>query len=189
MSMPEDSSISKNSAASNAKDEPSGSLTEKAIPFILTFILLIGFWLLFSGKFDLFHVSMGIGSSLLVSALSADLLFPSPVRSKDIFLVFRFILYVPWLIYQIFLSSIHVLYLTLHPKMLDMIDPHIIEFDSRLTSEISRTTFANSITLTPGTITVNVNVFGKFAVHCIDVKSGESLPGDMEKRVAAIFLE
>ena len=81
------------------------------------------------------------------------------------------------------------MYLVFHPKMLDLIDPKIIEFDSRLISDISRTTFANSITLTPGTITVNVSVLGKFTVHCIDEESGRSLPGDMEARVAKVFGE
>ena len=47
------------------------------------------------------------------------------------------------------------LYLTFHPRMMELIDPRIIEFDSRLTSDLARTTFANSITLTPGTITVD----------------------------------
>ncbi|MDH3827011.1 MAG: Na+/H+ antiporter subunit E [Desulfobacterales bacterium] len=52
-----------------------------------------------------------------------------------------------------------------------------------------RTTFANSITLTPGTVTVNVSVMGKFRVHCIDEKSARSLPGEMEKRIAKVFNE
>ncbi len=101
----------------------------------------------------------------------------------------RFFLYIPWLLYQVFLANIHVLYLTLHPRMRDLIDPQIITFESRLKKDIARTTFANSITLTPGTITVNVNIFGKFAVHCIDKKSGEPLPGEMENRIARVFDE
>jgi len=73
--------------------------------------------------------------------------------------------------------------------MMELIDPKIITFSSRLKNDISRTTFANSITLTPGTVTVNVSVLGKFRVHCIDEKSGRSLPGEMEKRIARVFNE
>jgi multicomponent Na+:H+ antiporter subunit E len=73
--------------------------------------------------------------------------------------------------------------------MMDLIDPHIIEFDSRLKSDYARTTFANSITLTPGTITVAVTVLGIFSVHCIDVESGKPLPGEMEDRIAKVFRE
>jgi len=73
--------------------------------------------------------------------------------------------------------------------MMALINPHIIEFNSRLESDMARTTFANSITLTPGTITVNVSEVGRFTVHCINVASGEPLPGEMERKIARIFKE
>ncbi len=73
--------------------------------------------------------------------------------------------------------------------MIELINPKMIEFKSRLKSDVSRTTFANSITLTPGTITVYTGVMGKFVVHCIDDKSGEGLPGEMEKKIAKVFDE
>ena len=73
--------------------------------------------------------------------------------------------------------------------MMDLINPKIIEFDSRLKSDVSRTTFANSITLTPGTITIYAGIMGTFAVHCIDDKSGQDLPGEMESRIAKVFDE
>ena len=47
--------------------------------------------------------------------------------------------------------------------------------------------FGNSITLTPGTITIFVNVFGTYTVHAIDKLSAEALPGKMEKKVERIF--
>jgi multicomponent Na+:H+ antiporter subunit E len=47
--------------------------------------------------------------------------------------------------------------------------------------------FGNSITLTPGTVTVFVNVFGTYTVHAIDDRSAEALPGEMESRIARIF--
>jgi multicomponent Na+:H+ antiporter subunit E len=48
--------------------------------------------------------------------------------------------------------------------------------------------FANSITLTPGTVTIHVSVLGKFTVHAIDGKSARSLPGVMEKKIENIFV-
>ena len=101
----------------------------------------------------------------------------------------RFIGYIPWLLWQIFLANLHVLYLVFHPRMMELIDPDIIEFDSTLKSDVARTTFANSITLTPGTITVNVSALGRLSVHCIDEYSGKPLPGEMETRIARIFDE
>ena len=157
------------------------------VAFVLTFFIVFFFWVLFSGKSDLFHIFLGIGSSLIVAALSKDLLFPSKIKPGFIICWLRFAGYTPWFFYQIFLANLHILYLIFHPKMMELIDPKIIEFDSNLKSDLSRTTFANSITLTPGTITVSVSILGKFRVHCIDEKSGQSLPGEMEKRIAKVF--
>jgi multicomponent Na+:H+ antiporter subunit E len=159
------------------------------VPFALTFCIMFFFWVLFSGKFDPFHISLGIGSSLIVAALSKDLLFPSRIKPGFIICWLRFAGYTPWFFYQIFLANLRILYLIFHPKMMELIDPKIIEFDSRLKSDLSRTSFANSVTLTPGTITVSVSILGKFRVHCIDEKSGQSLPGKMENRIATVFNE
>ena len=172
----------------NQSQTPSEKRTV-TLPFIITFIIMIGFWLIFSGKFDVFHLSLGVICCLLVTYFSSDLLFPSGLKTDFLACWIRFAWYVPWLLYQILLANLHVLRLSFHPRMMALIDPHIIEFNSPLESDIARTTFANSITLTPGTITVNVSTMGRFTVHCIDVTSGEPLPGEMERQIARIFKE
>lgn len=167
-------------------------LTEKkslALRFIITFIIMLGFWLLFSGKFDFFHISLGVASCVIVSTISGRLLFPKALPSGLFRCWLKFAAYLPWLFYQIFLANLRVLYLSFHPRMIDLINPKIIDFRSRLKSDVSRTTFANSITLTPGTITIYAGIMGTFAVHCIDDKSGQDLPGEMESRIARIFDE
>ena len=157
--------------------------------FFLTFVITFCFWLLFSGKFDFFHMSLGVASCLIVSATSSRLLFPNPISLGLLKCWLKFAGYLPWLFYQILLSNLYVLYLTFHPKMMDLINPKTIKFKSKLKSDVSRTTFANSITLTPGTITIHADVMGKFAVHCIDDKSGIDLPGKMENKIAKVFDE
>jgi multicomponent Na+:H+ antiporter subunit E len=157
--------------------------------FFLTFLVMFAVWLVFSGRFDGFHLTLGGISCAIVAFLSADLLFPSSVNRRLPLLWFRFVGYIPWLLYQIFKANLHVMYLVFHPRMMELIDPHVIEFGSKLKSDISRTTFANSITLTPGTITVNVTALGNFSVHCIDSESGKPLPGEMEARIAKVFGE
>jgi multicomponent Na+:H+ antiporter subunit E len=159
------------------------------LPVIITFVIMISFWLIFSGKFDLFHLSLGVISCLLVAYFSSDLLFPTGLKTGLLSCWIRFVRYIPWLLYQILLANLYVLRLSFHPRMMDLIDPHIIEFSSDLESDIARTTFANSITLTPGTITVNVSAMGRFTVHCIDVSSGDPLPGEMERQIKRIFKE
>ncbi len=185
--------------ASDRKDQPQTRPGDYAFPsphpkrfsagFFLTFLVMFAVWLVFSGKFDGFHLTLGVISCGIVALLSGDLLFPLPLGRNLPFVWLRFVGYIPWLLYQIFLANLHVMYLVFHPRMLELIDPQIIEFDTKLTSDVSRTTFANSITLTPGTITVNVTAVGKFSVHCIDRESGKPLPGKMEAKIAKIFDE
>lgn len=73
--------------------------------------------------------------------------------------------------------------MVLHPRMLDKIDPHVIRFKTKLKRPISKVTFAQSITLTPGTITVSVHR-DEMSVYALTRKSSEALPGEMEERVA-----
>ena len=132
---------------------------------------------------------MGLLSSALVAAVSGNLMFTSRKPSGVFGLWLRLAGYIPWLLVQIFIANIHVMLLVLHPKMMNLINPKIIEFDSRLKSDYARMLLANSITLTPGTITVDVTVWGRFSVHCIDDASGKSLPGKMEDKIAEVFRE
>ncbi len=156
--------------------------------FLVTFFILIIFWILISGHFDPWHFGLGIVSCALVSYISHDLLFKD-IRSKGKAKEFiNFLFYIPWLIYQIILANIHVAYLALHPRMKEKIDPRIIKFPTKLKKDIAKVTFANSITLTPGTITVLIED-NNFYVHAIDRFVAEALPGDMEKKVGKVFLE
>lgn len=155
----------------------------------LTFVLLFLLWVILSGKIDLFHLSLGFVSCAIVTHVSGDLLLPE-LRSPGLVLSWvRFVRFVPWLLYQIFLANLHVLWLVFHPKMMERIDPQMVRFSSGLKNELALVTFANSITLTPGTITVYMSVEGEFRVHAIDRPSAEALPGEMERRVARAFGE
>ena len=175
----------------NAPSEENPSKTSRTkrfgATFILSFVILFILWIVFSGRFDGFHITLGLISSAIVAAFSGDLMFTSR-ESRGIFTLWlRLSTYIPWLLYQIFLANLHVMYLVINPLMMERINPKIIRFDSRLKSDYSRMVFANSITLTPGTITVNVNALGRFSVHCIDDPSGQPLPGKMEEKIAHVF--
>jgi len=96
-------------------------------------------------------------------------------------------LYLPWLLSQVFIANLRILKIVFHPRMMDHIDPKIIRFNSKLTGQMPLFIFGNSITLTPGTVTIFVNIFGTYTVHAIDEESAEALPGDMETRILRIF--
>jgi multicomponent Na+:H+ antiporter subunit E len=146
-------------------------------------------WVVLSGKFDVFHLSLGVISCGIVAFASGDMLFSAQNVKRLPGQWLRFIAYVPWLLYEIFRANLHVMRLVFHPRMMDLINPQMVKFNSHLESEMARFIYANSITLTPGTITVYVSLYGAYTVHAIDDASAAGLPGEMESRVGAIFGE
>jgi len=168
--------------------KPLSNFYKSIIPFSLTFILMFGLWIILSGKFEALLIIFGLISSLLIAFFFHDLLFPD-FTAGYIGQGFKFIRYTPWLLWEIIKANFHLLFIVFHPKMKDKIDPHIIKFKTNLKSDIAITTMANSITLTPGTITVSADSDGVFRVHAIDRESAEALPGVMLDKVAKIFGE
>ena len=152
-----------------------------------TTVILFAFWALLSGKFDAFHLGLGVICCGLTAYLFHDLLFAN-VRVGDMRIVAaRFVRYIPWLIQQIVLSNFHVASLVVRPKM--PIAPQIVKFKTKLETDISFVTLANSITLTPGTITMDIKD-GVYYVHALSKKVADDLnTGEMEDRVAHIFME
>ena len=86
--------------------------------YIIAFFILFLNWVIWSGMFDAFHLSLGVISCLLVIYMSHDILFTSKkITSKHLIEVIRFIKYIPWLLYQIVLSNIYVARLVMNPNM------------------------------------------------------------------------
>ena len=154
---------------------------------LLTFLLLLVTWVIFSGVIDVFHLSLGVISCGIVTWLSSDFLFQKDGKGLQTRFVEvgRFIGYCLWLLWQIILANIHVLKLALASNNREM-RPQMVRFRTSLRSEFARYVFANSITLTPGTVTLSVEG-DEFVVHAISRKVADELPGEMEKRVAKIF--
>ncbi len=152
--------------------------------FVLTAIIMFVFWMLLSGEFSLILILSGIISSLLVSYWSHDLLIGNADIRLEATRIVRFLKYLPWLLWQIILSNIELVYLTLHPRM--PIDPRMIGFKNEFKTNMAKVTLANSITLTPGTVTIEVNN-DEFIVHAISEESAKSLiSGEMQARVMKI---
>ena len=145
-------------------------------------------WVVLSGNFSALLIGLGLFSSALVAWFFHDLLFPS-ISNAHARIFFKFLSYIPWLILEIIKANFHLLFIVFHPRMKDLIDPHIVTFETDLTSDLAITTLANSITLTPGTITVTAVREGVFRVHAIDKPSADALPGTMLTKTADIFGE
>jgi len=164
-------------------------LKDKGSGILLTFIIMAVFWILLSGLFDTFHLISGLVCCALVAILSHDLLVKGK-SEKGILKSLRLLIYIPWELWQIVLANVDVAYRVLHPRM--PIDPRIIEFETELRGEFSLVTLANSITLTPGTITISVEPEkGKFCVHAIAKEPADALLVDqtMQRKIAHVFME
>jgi multicomponent Na+:H+ antiporter subunit E len=142
----------------------------RLIYFVLAFVIWIPLtWPFAEGRIDLQVVIAGLIASALVSVLFHEILpkehrvFISPVR------VFWFLVYVPVFLYYMVKANLDVLYRALHPKM--PIRPGIVKIKTNLKSDSAITALANSITLTPGTMTVDLTDDGFLYIHWINVKS------------------
>ncbi len=137
----------------------------------------MGVWLLMSGHYDITHISMGVISVAMVVALNYRLrkyyffqeeIAESKAKVKDLHPVrlrtMQMILYIPWLIWQIVVASLQVAAVVLSPKM--PIDPAMLKFKTKLPNDSAKVILGNSITLTPGTITVQVKE-DEFMVHAL----------------------
>jgi multicomponent Na+:H+ antiporter subunit E len=153
---------------------------------LTVFLILFAFWLIFSGHFDPLHISLGLICTSLVALFSYDLLLPDVTFPTKLLSTWRFLGYVPWLISRIVVANLHVVYLVLRPGE---IRPRLVRFKTSLTGDLSRVTLGNSITLTPGTLTMDIDG-GEFYVHALsDKAAADVVTGEVERRVAHVFLE
>lgn len=158
------------------------------IYLLLKFTVLAAFWIALSGKLDALHLSLGAASVLLVMIMTRRKGHPgrsSAAVSDQCRLYLGFFLYIPWLCYQIFQAAIHVSKVILNPKL--PINPGIIRHKSILTNDRHKVIFGNSITLTPGTITADLDQ-DYFVVHQLDEASSEGIrDNSMENKIEAVF--
>jgi len=172
-----------------------GHWHERLTSVVLQFISLFAFWLILSGHYQLKYILIGAVAAGLVTFLTNDLFYSAlhrgvRVETKvQIVLLqwWRFIVYLPWLFSRIIMANVQVAYLVLHPKM--PIDPVLFLFRTRMRKGISQVTLANSITLTPGTITVSLED-GKYIIHTLKPPlASELAEAVMQNKVAKIYLE
>ncbi len=152
--------------------------------FLITAIAMFSFWILLSGEFTFILMTSGIVASLMVAYLSHDIFIGKADIKVETGRVLKFIKYLPWLLWKVILANFEIAYLVLHPKML--VDPQIVRFKPDLKTDLGIVTLANSITLTPGTVTVEANK-EEFVIHAIWRKSAEGIiSGEMQRKVKKI---
>ncbi|MFB0525343.1 MAG: Na+/H+ antiporter subunit E [Phycisphaerae bacterium] len=144
----------------------------RLIYFVLAFVIWILLtWPFAEGRIDVQVVIAGLIASIFVAVIFHDILpkehrvFISPVR------VFWALVYLPVFFYYVIKANLDVVYRALHPKM--PIKPGIVKIRTTLKTDSGITALANSITLTPGTLTVDLTDDGFLYIHWINVKSDD----------------
>jgi multicomponent Na+:H+ antiporter subunit E len=138
---------------------------------IIYFILAFVTWVVLTWSLDIQFIIAGLVASAIVSILFHEMLpkehhiFISPVR------IFWFLVYIPVFFYYILMANFDVVYRALHPAM--PIKPGIVKIKTKLKTDSGITALANSITLTPGTLTVDLTDDGYLYIHWINVKSDD----------------
>lgn len=158
---------------------------------IAVFIISLTVWLLITSFTDLQEIVAGIIVALLIALLNGDLLTPRKIKF-GIKNLYHLIVYLFILFWEILKANIHVALIVLHPKL--PISPGIVKIKTNLSSDTALTILANSITLTPGTLTIDIDkTKGFLYVHCIQVPGREidsntkAIGTKYEKRLREIF--
>lgn len=159
-----------------------GTLTQ----YLALFGVSYAFYLLLAGSIDTFELVTGAISAGIVATTLWGISLTTPVKPvRTGRQLGRFALYVPYLLYEIAKANVEIAYVVLHPDL--PIDPEVVEFDAAVWSALPVTTLANSITLTPGTLTVDVSS-QHFTVHTLTRNSREGLfSGTLERAVRFVF--
>ena len=143
-------------------------------------ITLFAFWLLLSGMYQPLLISFGIVSSLLVTWISHRM-DVADHEGFPVHLGAKAASYWPWLAWEIIKANIDVALIIIKPKL--QIAPTMFNSHASQKTEVGQVTYANSITLTPGTITISV-ADGIVEVHALTSGTAdEVLSGRMDKRV------
>lgn len=152
---------------------------------IVLFVSLLAFYVVLSGQIhSTYLMGAGVVTCLGVTALARRLGIVDD-EGVPFQYWFRTLRYLPWLMWQVLLANIDVLKRVWKPGKLD-IAPQMITVPHELRTPYGLATFMNSITLTPGTVTVEVGD-GELLVHALTREAADDLlSGEMHRRVKAI---
>ena len=145
--------------------------------------VLFAVWLLLSGHFDPLFIVFGVLTCTVAVWVCARMGVVDR-ESLPVHLVGRAAGYVPWLAWEVFKSNLRVARIILAPR--PRLDPSIVHFRASQRTDLGRFIYANSITLTPGTVTTGV-AGDDMEVHAIvQTEIDGSEENDMNRRVAAL---
>ena len=105
----------------------------------ITFFILFVFWLLWSGLYDPFHITLGVISCSIVVFWSGPLFIQTrqPIATRVAQWV-RFEIYSVWLVWQIVLANLQVFRLAFHHNLLSELQPQVVTFNTTVQGDVPR---------------------------------------------------
>lgn len=156
--------------------------------FVLSFLV----WVALTSIRDLQEVVAGIVVAFIVTLIAGEFLITSEKSGGFLRRFISAIVYFFKFLWEMVKANFHVAYIVINPVL--PIKPGIVKIKTKLTKDSAITVLSNSITLTPGTLTVDVNPEKKeLYIHCIDVvskdveKNTEAIGGRFENLLAEVF--
>lgn len=159
--------------------------------FVLLFVMLFATWLVFSGHYQAKYVIMGFGTALVSAWLCLPILYVKGRYTDKYYFVFgvnliQYAWYWIWLLNEVRAASMDVATAVMRPEM--DIEPRFFSFRMAYDNPLAHATLANSITLTPGTITLYVSDDDVYSIHALTSGAREGLlDGGMQERIAKLF--
>jgi len=150
------------------------------VKYLLTLgVTLATVWLLWSGHLEPLLLALGLVSCALVLFLARRMGLVDE-EGVPLSLFPRILLYVPWLMWEILKANVDVARRVLDPRL--PIDPRVIRVRAGQRTPLGRTVYANSITLTPGTVSIDL-AGDEITVHALSREAAEGLQtGEMDRR-------
>jgi len=146
-------------------------------------VVLYAFWLLLSGHSAPFLLAAGAGSAIGVVLLARRMKIVDR-EGHPIQMIASVVLYWPWLAKEIAKSAWGVSRIILDPRL--PISPVLVRFKPSQKTQVGLATHANSITLTPATITVEASQ-DEFLVHALTRDGGAGvIDSEMDRRVSSV---
>ena len=158
--------------------------------YIALFIISLIFWLLLTFNLTIPNLIVGILAAIITTVIFGKYFVTHVSKLLQPHRYFWFFVYLFIFIWECLKANIEVAYRVLHPAM--PIKPGIVKIKINLKTDIAKTTWANSITMTPGTITVDI-IDDYIYVHWIYISTddpeeySEKVSGRFEKYIKKIF--
>ena len=144
------------------------------------FVLLFLTWLLLSGRYTGLLLGLGALSCLVVVAVCRRMKIIDPEGHPN-HLIPGLLRYMPWLLWAIVKANIDVARRIVHPRL--PMSPRVIQVETSQKTHLGQVIYANSITLTPGTVAVETDE-GTIDVHALTREAAEDVrSGTMDSRV------